>query len=190
MRPRWIWLTFFNVISNSDLNSVCLKYSKDEKGGCWQTNLWMYKGHRWENIWLQAWNACQVFQWSMKSMILDPCSRQNGVNNRLDGLKRCFHHSLRDLCVYTDGAQWKLKSVATKKILITIQICVSFVWSFFLLGVCHHGKRVLIAWCVQFVIIHFCLYIFEILINFLMGVCFVLSCLFCSKQMTQASCFM
>ena len=29
----------FNIISNSDLNSVCLKYFKDERVGCERSNL-------------------------------------------------------------------------------------------------------------------------------------------------------
>ena len=50
-----------------------------------------------------------------KSMILDPCCRQNGVNNRFERLKSCCHHSLRDLCVYTDCAWWKLKKYCHQK---------------------------------------------------------------------------
>ena len=41
-----------------------------------------------------------------KSMIHDLGSRHNGVGNRLDRLKSCCHHSLRDLCVQSDGAWW------------------------------------------------------------------------------------
>ena len=43
----------------------------------------------------------KCFNEIQKSMILDPCSKHNGVNNRLDRLKSCWHHSLRDLCLHT-----------------------------------------------------------------------------------------
>ena len=31
----------------------------------------------------------------------------------LGRLKMCFHHNLRELCVHTDGAWWKLKKYCT-----------------------------------------------------------------------------
>ena len=47
-------------------------------------------------------------------MIHDLHSRHNGERNisdvtSLDKLKSCCHNNLRDLCVQTDGAWWKLK---------------------------------------------------------------------------------
>ena len=41
-------------------------------------------------------------------------STRNGKNvTTLDRLKSCCHHSLRDLCVHTDGAWWKYKKYCT-----------------------------------------------------------------------------
>ena len=68
------------------------------------------------------------------------------------------------------GGSWK--SIATKMTLVTVKMSISFVWSHFLLGVCHQWRRVMIARCVHFVIIHFHLHIFVILINSLMVACF------------------
>ena len=50
-----------------------------------------------------------------KSIILDPCIRQSTGNNGLDRLKSCCHHSLKDLCVITDGAWWKKKKYSHRK---------------------------------------------------------------------------
>ena len=57
----------------------------------------------------------KCFNEIQKSLILDHCCKQNGGSNRLDPLKRCCHNSLRDLCVYTDVAWWKLKKHSHKK---------------------------------------------------------------------------
>ena len=54
------------------------------------------------------------------------------------------------------------KSILIKKTWITIQIDLSFVLNPFLLGVFPSERRVLIAWCVQFVIINLYEYIFAI----------------------------
>ena len=50
-----------------------------------------------------------------KSMIHDIGSMHNSGSNRLERLKSCCHYSLRDLCVYTDGAWWKLKTYFHQK---------------------------------------------------------------------------
>ena len=55
-----------------------------------------------------------------KKMIHDLGSRQNGVRNRSDVsssdiLKSCCHHSLRDVCVHTDSAWWRLKKYCHQK---------------------------------------------------------------------------
>ena len=44
-----------------------------------------------------------------KSMIHHLGCRRNCGSNRLERLKSCCHHSLRDMCVHRDGAWWKLK---------------------------------------------------------------------------------
>ena len=43
------------------------------------------------------------------SMIHDIGIQHYGGSNRLDRIKSCCHHSLRDLCQHTDGAWQKLK---------------------------------------------------------------------------------
>ena len=43
------------------------------------------------------------------SMNHDIFSRHYGGSNRLDRSKSCCHHSLRDLCIHTDGTLLKLK---------------------------------------------------------------------------------
>ena len=50
-----------------------------------------------------------------KSMILDPCRRQNSGNNKLNILISWCHHNLRDLCIHTDVAWWKLKKYSHQK---------------------------------------------------------------------------
>ena len=62
-----------------------------------------------------------------RSLIHDFGCRHNGGSNRLERLKSHCHHSLRDLCVHIDGAWLKLKKIATKKMLVTIKLDVSFV---------------------------------------------------------------
>ena len=42
-------------------------------------------------------------------MIYDIGSRHNSGSNQFKMLKSCCHHSLRDLCVHTGGAWWKMK---------------------------------------------------------------------------------
>ena len=39
----------FNIISDSDFNSICLKYFKEQRVGDERSNLWMHKGLEWEN---------------------------------------------------------------------------------------------------------------------------------------------
>ena len=70
------------------------------------------------------------------------------------------------------------KSIVTKKTLETVQMDVSFVWNPILLGVCHKLRMITTTWCVQFVIIHFHLYNFAILIKFLIDAYFCLKLLF------------
>ena len=50
-----------------------------------------------------------------KSMIHDVGSRHNNGRNQLQMLKSCCHHNLRDLCVHTDGAWWKMKKCSHQK---------------------------------------------------------------------------
>ena len=55
-----------------------------------------------------------------KNMTYNLGSRHNSATNRpamtsLYRLKRCCHHSLSYLCVYTDGAWWKLKKYCCHK---------------------------------------------------------------------------
>ena len=99
----------FNIFSNSYLNSICLKYFKDESGGWGRTHLQLHKGLKWENTYWKLAMHANCFDKIQKSMIHDLGSRHNGGSNRFDRLKSCCHHSLRDLCVHTDGAWWKLK---------------------------------------------------------------------------------
>ena len=56
-----------------------------------------------------------VFDEIRKNMIHDHGSRYNGVRNKscVDRLQSCCHHSLRDWCVLTDDASWKLKQYWT-----------------------------------------------------------------------------
>ena len=53
------------------------------------------------------------------------------------------------------GGSWK--SITMEIVLTTILMDVSFVWSPFLLASFHQWRRVMIAWCVQFVMISFLL---------------------------------
>ena len=92
------------------------------------------------------------------------------------------------ICMLLQMVQvWRRKSITTEKTLETIQMDVSFVWNPFLLGVLPYKRRVLIAWCVQFIIINFYDYVLQMLLIPLLV--FMLNNFFCSKQMTQASCF-
>ena len=40
----------FDIVSNSDLKSFCLKYFKDQRGCCGRSHLWLHKELRWESI--------------------------------------------------------------------------------------------------------------------------------------------
>ena len=78
------------------------------------------RGHKRCYLWLCKWLArknldCKLaiyvncFNEIQKNMIHDLGSRHSGVRNgsdvsSLDKLKSCYHHSLRDMCVHTDGA--------------------------------------------------------------------------------------
>ena len=55
--------------------------------------------------------TCQLFHGHTKCTIHD---LGNDGKNKLDTLKSCCHHSLKDLCVQTDGAWWKLKRYCSK----------------------------------------------------------------------------
>ena len=123
-----------------------------------------------------------------KSMIHDLGSRHNGISNRLDTLKAVAIAAL-EICVFQQmvhGASWK--SISTKMILVTIQMGVSFVWSPFLLGLFHQWRRVIIAWCVHFVMICFLLKFLWFLLTPWWTFVFMLNCLFFSKHKQVASC--
>ena len=68
-----------------------------------------------------------------QSMTHDVGSRHNSGSNELKMLKSCCHHSLKDLCVHTDGAWWKMKKYSTRKDIVNDQDgCIIFLKSFFL----------------------------------------------------------
>ena len=87
----------FNVISDLDLNFVCIKYGRDKKVVSEQSNLWLLRG------------LDGRFNEIQQSMIYDIRSSHNSDSKQLKKLKSCCHHSLRDLCVHTDVAWWKMK---------------------------------------------------------------------------------
>ena len=48
----------------------------------------------------------KCFDEIQQSMIHDVRSRHNSGSNQIKTLKRCCHHSLRDLCLPTDDDAW------------------------------------------------------------------------------------
>ena len=75
------------------------------------------KWFAWKKIGLQAGKKCKLFKWNTKkhdSWSWQHSSMRCGSDvSSLDRLKSCCHHSLRDMCVHTDGAWWKLKEYCT-----------------------------------------------------------------------------
>ena len=126
-----------------------------------------------------------------KSFILDPCSRQSTGNNGLDRFKSCCHHSLKNLCVITDGTWWKKKKYSHQKDIGNCSDgCIICLKSFSVLCVCIWKKSTDCMVCSihydWFLWLHFCnSYLF--LDWFL--IVFMLNCFLWRKQMTQASCF-
>ena len=105
----------FNIISNSNLNSVCFKDCKDEKGVVEEVIYGNERGldGRIPDCKLAMHVNCFNEIW--KSLIYDIGSRHNGISNRLDRLKNSCHHSFWDLCVHIDGAWRKLKKYCDRK---------------------------------------------------------------------------
>ena len=57
----------------------------------------------------------KCFNEIQQSLIHDVGSRHNSDSNQLKLLESCCHHSLRNLCVHTDGAWWKMKKYSHQK---------------------------------------------------------------------------
>ena len=78
---------------------------------------WKNKQFRWKNIWFQACNTCQLINKIRKNMTYNLGSKSDSAMNKtcvtsLNRLQSCYH-TLRDLCVHTDGSWWKLKKDCT-----------------------------------------------------------------------------
>ena len=93
-----------------------------------------------------------------------------------------------EICVFSQMVYGgSRKRTPTKKTFVSLKMDVSFVLNPFLLGVFLWERR--IAWCFQFDINNCNDYIFVILNNSLIDAFLNVKLLFCSKQMTPASCF-
>ena len=110
-------------------------------------------------------------------------------SNRLNRLKSCCHYSLRDLCVHTDGAWWKLENYFIQKNVSKYPDGYIICLTYFSVG-CAPPVKKSNKFMVRSIFLFVFFFHFAILMNHLMGAWFMLNCLFFSKKMTQASCFM
>ena len=116
-------IQLFSFSSGSDLNVFCLNFSnkKNKERYCGMSHLQLcimsIDGYI-SDCKLAMCASC--FDEIKKNMIYHLCSRHNGERNRSDATsfdkcESCCHHSLRDMCVQTDGAWWKLKKYCHRK---------------------------------------------------------------------------
>ena len=92
-----------------------IKYLTDKLVVSERSHSWLHRGlgGTIKDCKLRMYSKCIHDVW--QSMINDVGRRHNSDSNQIKMLKSCCHYSLRDLCVHTDDAWWKIKKYSHQK---------------------------------------------------------------------------